>query len=412
MGCARVVQGARGRARAEGDHVNKGVSSQSVTSSDHVWRTERGSSAEGRRLVDYTAERLAALCRSAGFAAECENITRTYRNLVHPWGDVPLGKPSPWVSDISDDHTPVELSVAIADQRAEVRVLFEPQADVPTLRAFRAAGLDFHDRLEREYGADLTRFRLLQDLFLPETMAGPFAVWSSVVFAHGEAPTFKTYFNPQACGLRQAPALVAEALQRLGMPRAMSYLRETVLRRGPELDELKYFALDLSPAHQARVKVYARHHEATPEQLEAACSAARSYVRGEALEFAREMAGDEVMRARAPFTCSAFTSESGDARPASTTLYIPVCAYARDDAAVRQRVRAYMLQRDIDPGLYESIVDGYANRPLDAGVGMQAWFAIRRHHGQARFTVYLATESHRVHQPGTVPAPSERPQCL
>ncbi len=373
---------------------------------------QRHSATEGRRLVDYTAERLAALCSSAGFSSEREKLLGTYRSLLKPWGDMPLGKRSEWVSEISDDNTPVEFSVAIEGRRAEVRVLFEPHADTPTLHAFRDAGLNLHERLEREYQADLTRFRLLEDLFLPETMTGSFAVWSSAVFARGAAPMFKTYFNPQALGIRQAPALLEEAFRRLGMQQAVPYLRETVLRRGPYKDELKYFALDLTSTRQARVKVYARHHDSTPKELEFACSAARCYVPGEALEFARKMSNGERMQARAPFTCSAFTGESDDPRPAATTLYVPVCAYARDDAAVRRRVREYMLEKDIDPGVYESIIDGFANRPLDTGVGMQSWFAIRRYHGTTRFTVYLATEANRVHAPNTVPAPSHPPHAI
>jgi hypothetical protein len=264
----------------------------------------------------------------------------------------------------------------------------------------------FHDRLESEFGACLERYRSIEDLFLPEEMQGPFALWSSVVFRAGRAPEFKTYFNPQARGRGQADSLVQEALLRLDMPYAWPALRESVLRRGAELDELKYFALDLSAEPHARVKIYVRHHLATPGDLETASSAAMSYVEGEALHFARAMrGGDRFFYARSPFTCSAYTSEQHE-RPVATTVYIPVCAFATDDAAVKRRIREYMLEEGLDPSQYERIVDGFANRPLEAGVGMQAWFALRRYRGKARFTVYLATEANHVHQPGTVPAPA------
>jgi hypothetical protein len=206
-------------------------------------------------------------------------------------------------------------------------------------------------------------------------------------------------------GRHEAQRLVEKALERLGMRDALQSLRDTGLRRG-ERDEIKYFALDLSSDTSARVKIYVRHHDATALDLEVAASAAASYVPGETLGFVRAMrGGDERLHVRAPFTCSAFTEGHG-ARPAATTVYVPVCAYANDDAAVRERIRAYMVERDIDTRGYESLVDGYANRPLDAGVGMQAWFAVRKHHGETRFTVYLATEANRVHAPGTVPAPT------
>ena len=115
--------------------------------------------------------------------------------------------------------------------------------------------------------------------------------------------------------------------------------------------------------------------------------------------------GDAPLHERAAFTCHAFVA-GFDNRPAAATTYVPVCAYARDDAAVRARVVDYMRDTGLDPSLYQSICDGYANRPLFAGVGMQSWVARRRHEGSVRLTVYLATEAMRVHTPGIVPAPT------
>jgi hypothetical protein len=313
---------------------------------------------------------------------------------------------SPWVSEVSDDNTPIEFSVAIAGDHVEVRVLFEPQAEEPTLPAYRAAGLALHERLEREFRADLTRFRLVRDLFLPEDMQGPFAVWCSAVFSAGRAPFFKAYFNPQARGPELAHSLVEQGLQRLGLDGTWATLIRGSLARGPHADELKYFALDLTGDPEARVKVYVRHHGATPEDLESACDASRHFVPGEALAFARAMrAGSDRLGVRAPFTCSAFTGNA-DARPTSTTLYIPVCAYARDDAAVQRRVHDYLVASHIDPTRYDSMVKGFANRPLEQGVGMQSWVALRRNDEGVRITVYFGTEANRVHSPGVVPAPT------
>jgi hypothetical protein len=64
------------------------------------------------------------------------------------------------------------------------------------------------------------------------------------------------------------------------------------------------------------------------------------------------------------------------------------------------------MEKGLDPWLYNSIIHGFANRPLDTGVGMQSWIALRRFQGHARFTVYLGTEANRVHAPGVVPAPT------
>jgi Tryptophan dimethylallyltransferase len=359
------------------------------------------------RLTDFAAVRFKDLCTGAGFGAETEATVSTLRGLLSACGEVPVGgTSSEWVSEISDDNTPIEFSVAIADGKAEVRALFEPEGEEPTISAYRAAGIAFNQRLEREFGASLRRFRDVQDLFLPETMQGPFAVWSSVVFAPKRPPVFKAYFNPNAQGADHAHDLVEEALSRLGLGSAWQSLSEHILARGAKLDELKYFALDLTDEAQARVKIYVRHHAVSPEELEFASAPAHSYVPGETLAFVRAMRGGRTrLHARAAFTCSSFVGDSGD-RPAATTVYVPVCAYARDDAQVRERVRDYLVEQGGDPSLYDSILATYANRPLDSGVGMQSWAALRRHDGQIRLTVYLATEAKRIYAPGEVPAPT------
>ncbi len=360
----------------------------------------------GGRLIDYASTRLGMLCKAAGFGDESENVTRTFESLISPWAERSRTEHGEWASEISDDNTPVEFSVAIADSGVDVRVLFEPQADRPVLADYRAAGLAFQERLEREFGASLDRYRQLQDLFLPEDMHGPFAIWSSAVFSRRRPPAFKAYLNPQARGPEHAAELVQQGLERLGFSAAWQNLSETVLRRGSELDELKYFALDLTDDAETRVKVYVRHHSATAEDLECASSIAESYAEGEALEFVREMRGSgERLNERAPFTCSSFVGRKIE-RPVATTVYVPVCAYARDDAAVLERVRRYMRRQGFDSSLYESIVNGFANRPLAEGVGMQSWIALRRFGASARMTVYLATEAQRVHRPGTIPAPT------
>lgn len=360
-------------------------------------------------LGEYAAGRLKALCLVAGFGAGADRAARTFRDLIAPWGDDARGKSTGWLSEISDDNTPIEFSVAIADGSIEVRALFEAQGEEPTLSSYRKAGLALTERLEHDYGADLSRLRRLKDLFLPETMRGPFAIWHSVVFSRTHGASFKAYLSPQAHGRARATDLVREGLERLGLGHAWPSLAKSTLRRGPVLDELKYFALDLTSDTQARVKIYVRHHESTPEDLEAAASAAATYVPSEARDFARAMrGGDERLTVRAPFSCSSFVGAT-ESRPASTTVYVPVCAYARDDQAVQNRVREYMTSRGADPAPYIAILHGFANRPLDSGVGMQSWMAFRRYAGVARLTVYLASEANRIYPPGEVPAPTELP---
>jgi DMATS type aromatic prenyltransferase len=337
--------------------------------------------------------------------ANADTVLATFQKLVGPWGDRPPSNPH-WHSEISDDNTPVEFSLTLEGEHAEVRALFEPQGAEPTVASYRSAALKMHDRLERDFGANLSRFHLVKDLFAPPGMRGPFAIWNAVVFKPGQRDAFKTYFNPQASGPAQAAAVVDEALCRLGFPTAWSQLSNTAASRGPLLDELKYFALDLSDAEEARVKVYVRHHGASPDDLERACSAAEGYVPGEALGFASAVTnGRSQFDERAAFTCAAFVQ--GTDQPVATTLYVPVCAYSANDLEVRRRVGAYLSKLGLSPEAYYRIVDGYADRDLDAGVGMQSWVALRRYRGRLRLTVYLGTEANCVYAPDSVPAATE-----
>ena len=359
-------------------------------------------------FVEGLARRLASLCASTGLSQETTSAADgVLRNLIVPWSrveDFARQSNDGWISEISDDNTPIEFSVTLSPAGSEVRVLFEPQGEAPTLAAHRASALRMHELLAERYAADLSRFRLVQDLFTPPEMQGPFALWSAVVFSDGKAPSFKAYFNPQARGVGGAVALVDEGLRRLGLTRAWRHLAATMARRGPYRDELKYFALDLSASEQARVKVYVRHHDATPEDLESAAAAAPASTPGEAQDFARAMGGGERrFKERATFTCAAFVSGRDDS-PSATTQYVPVCAYALDDLEVEERVSSYLRARGMDDAPYRRMLNAFANRQLDSGVGLQSWVAFRRYQGVPRLTVYLGTETRRVFPAGSVPA--------
>jgi DMATS type aromatic prenyltransferase len=357
-------------------------------------------------LADHVGRRLATLCDLCDFGQDGKRVVDTFRELVAPWADRSVGLSSPWRSEIADDHTPIELSVTFADGEPQVRILFEPQGAEPTLSSYREAALALHRSLAQRFDVDLSRFELVRELFLPERAEGAFALWSSVVFSRGKPPSFKAYFNPQAAGRHQAPALVEEALCRLGLRRAWPAVARYATCRGPRLDELKYFSLDLSRDEHARVKVYVQHHGVSAAELEHACLGSAEMCRGQALAFVRAMrGGDEAMRVRSPFTCHAFVAER-DERAAAVTVYVPVAAYARDDDAIRARVADYLASARLDPQTYETMLRGYADRPLSDGIGLQSWVALRRYQGSTRITVYLATEATHVFAPGSVPAPT------
>src|ERR1700753_104081 len=101
------------------------------------------------RLVDHAAGRFRTLCEGARFGSDTEATVATLRRLISVCGDHPIGSaPTEWVSEISDDNTPIEFSVAIAGEGIEVRVLFEPEGARPTVASYREAGIGVNQHLE------------------------------------------------------------------------------------------------------------------------------------------------------------------------------------------------------------------------------------------------------------------------
>lgn len=323
---------------------------------------------------------------------------------MHPWGALPVGETGGWISDIADDHSPVEFSLVLSESGPEVRVMIEALGG-PSMLGQKQAALALTGRIAAQPGVDLSRFERIAELFLPaEFLGGKFALWHSFCFFPKGNPTFKAYFNPQARGRDRAPELVQEALRQLGFPRAWPLLAGAAAARGPERDELKYFALDLTDDPLARAKVYFLHHHATPAELATACHTAQHPDPADVHRFATAMAaGAKALSSRPPYTCHCFLDGDGD-RPREFNLYVPACAYAADDQVLSERVAEYLRTQGINPAPYERALSRFAHRPLSAGLGLHSYVATSRRRGARRLTVYLSPELNHVFPRGSVPA--------
>ncbi|HLK38986.1 MAG TPA: tryptophan dimethylallyltransferase family protein [Polyangiaceae bacterium] len=345
------------------------------------------------------SDRLRALCQSIGFDPRAP--VALFERMVSPWGYRPRSMPPGWPSEVGDDHTPFEFSLAVG-ATPELRVMVEPLADVPSLRSNASAALGLLDSLSQDFDVDLGRLRRISDLFLPSMPRGTFALWVAAEFGAGKTPHFKAYLNPFAQGTDLAPGLIEEALMRLGFTNTWPFIARVLTKRGHDLDELMYLSLDLSRSGQSRVKVYARHRRCTVAELEATAAGSPSYQVGDVTRFLQTVAPDRaVFDGRAPFTCYAFVQETAE-RPAAVTTHFPINGYAKDDDVVRSRVIAYLEQMGLPTQAYQSALAAFANRPLEAGIGIQSYVSIRRHHGKPRLTVYLPVEAYH---PGTVAKP-------
>ena len=345
-----------------------------------------------RTFRELGQERLGALCSALGMQSCQPTASALFDDFLAGWGDRRIGTTPGWRSDVTDDHTPFEFSVALEEGRPELRFLVEVQTEpVTDLQRSWDAGLRASEDLRRKHGVSLERLHCIADLFAPQDPAASFSLWHAVCLAVGEAPEFKVYLNPRSRGLDQAATVVREALHRLGFDAAWEFLNQRVLR-GPE-DQILYFSLDLASHDDVRVKLYVAHANATAEGLETLLtSVGGGFLPGEAAEFCQAVAAREgPYRERAPLTCYAFTPRSR-ALPGGVTLYLPVRTFVDHDQMAVERITDWL--DDAERPLWSSAVAAVAARPLDAGRGLVQWASLKRRHGRRRVTFYLAPEAY------------------
>jgi DMATS type aromatic prenyltransferase len=349
-------------------------------------------------LRDREVERLADVSRVLGFdEAATRSMREVFLALSESWGQLPAGGTPSWPSDVCDDHSPYEISVAIDERGPQLRVLVEPMDAPPSFSASLAAGMRLRKKLEQnpvqDLGVDFSRLRTLEGLLLPpEIKGGRFAAWYAVAFDRERPPILKGYFNLGVHGPARAPQVAEEALHRLGFHNAWPLMAEILGRREVGAEEVVYFALDLSPVEGARAKLYFRHHAPTAAFLEEVSSVARYHQPGLVAEFCRQFAGGEEgpYGGKGAVTCFSFTDPS-DARPTTATSYIPVTHHARDDEEIRGRITRYLQAHGLDTAPYLRTLEAYARRPLEADTGMHTYVAVRWK-GKPRVTVYFSPE--------------------
>ena len=240
----------------------------------------------------------------------------------------------------------------------------------------------------------LDRLKAIEHLFAPTDPRAKFSIWHAVSLRADTAPEFKIYLNPQAQGRGSSGNIVARTLSLLGFPNAV------VPRSERSLDEIKYISLDMSNRPDARIKLYAAHHDATVSDIEAALRPASYYVRGEATDFCLHMAGQEGPYTELPVqTCLAYAANREE--PLMGTVHFPVRSYAPNDEIVRDRILEYLGEPTAQ--LYRKALESFSNRPLNEGVGMQTYASLRQQEGGSRMTVYLSPELYSIDDASEMP---------
>lgn len=321
----------------------------------------------------------------------------TFRLLIHPWGDQPMSARPEWPSDITDDHSPFEVSLSMEGESCDLRVLVEAQGPQMAVdRGWRHA-LALTDALNAEPGVSLDRFRTVQHLFEPDPrVESRFGLWHAAVVPPEGPVLYKLYLNPQVLGSANAPGLVREALEKLNVDQGWEAVQQ-LMAVDATGNELLYFALDLADTPRARVKVYVAHHGIQASVLNKQLSLFSNYYPGHANRLIHQLADhDGPFKERPVLTCLGF---SGSQAEPEVTLHFPIRCYADNDASVVGRLeRVLGLERGRRA---RQAIEAYAQRPLEAGRGLITYISIRPSHegSDTRTVIYLSPEAYEVSQP-------------
>ncbi|KAK4870591.1 hypothetical protein LT330_004939 [Penicillium expansum] len=306
---------------------------------------------------------------------------------------------SAWVSDVSNDHSPFEYSLALSQETgaSELRFLIEAQPEENSIAALQESTSRLTDNIATEYGPTkvaLDRLNLVQDLFLPSDAEGNLASWHSFATSN-TLEKWKIYLNPLASGRENAFNVTREALGRLGLARSWKLLESIMTSDNYPI----YFSLGLSPnPEDAEVKVYVAHRGASATQI------AEKHVKMDpnssvhAIElFYSIMAGGSLgpYRGKPGLSCFHFKNED-PSRPAARTVLYPMDSYVANDAEAQERIETYMdaisapqLYRE----RYRNAISAVQRRPLETGRGIHSWVSMKEKlNGKRSNTFYLSAE--------------------
>ncbi|NIH88370.1 tryptophan dimethylallyltransferase family protein [Amycolatopsis granulosa] len=357
-------------------------------------------------LFDHASRQLGELCDVAGLPPDDGRSLDVLRDLLDAAGRRPLGEPPLWPSDVADDATPVEFSLAFDEggNRA-VRILGETLPERPGPVANIEAAKRFLNRMAQRFDLSMDRFRAVEDLFLSEAPQGKFALWFSVILRPGRPPALKVYFNPQVRGRCAAPGLVEEALRRLGLTDAHDTVARHATLRG-EADQLSFFALDLDDGPLSRVKLYISHDSADAATVERAARAVEGADPLAVREFLATVGGGTGPYTGRPLVSSYSFVEAYGGRPGNYSLYLPIRDYVPDDAVARDRVLAHFRRAGLPAGELDRAIRAVTSRPAADGVGLIAHVSLRLGGFGSGATVYLSSEAYAVSPPRRVGAAS------
>ncbi|MBR0692006.1 isopentenyl-diphosphate Delta-isomerase [Bradyrhizobium lablabi] len=294
--------------------------------------TDVNSATAVRSFGDFLAEQWGLLCRINRFADnEIDSLNAELRELLHPWGNNPIGHYCQYPSFVSDDGFPAEFSLSWRASGPEVRILFESLSSDLSARGAQDAGRLLTRRLASRAGVDINRYLAVEELFTTDApLLGRPTIWHSMAKQPGRSsPRYKVYLNPQSQGLHRTLPVVSEAMARIGMSTAWRSVAERYAELEAGGHKIEFFALDLEKPEIARAKVYFRHHSIALNELDTVASLARGHDSGRASHAYNACYDKESLIVNEPMTCLAF--RTGSNCPEEANVYLRLNGAGRPD---------------------------------------------------------------------------------
>ncbi|POX43249.1 hypothetical protein C3486_01510 [Streptomyces sp. Ru73] len=311
--------------------------------------------------------------------------------MFSPWGRREITERPEWYSDVCADGSPIEFSAAFSADSVEIRVLVEAVPDEPDTRAAQRSAAEALHGLTRGCGAAGERLAAVWDLFLPDEQPTGFAVMYAGIFAASGAPEFKVYLNPTANTRMTGAARVREAMDRLGFGKGWEAVR-AYARRGFDLDRIVYFGLDLLDGPESRIKVYFRHYDIAPAELDARMEVSDEHEAGHLSALCRQLTGRPGNLREQPLVSNLTFTAAGGHIPVSATVYVPLWLYAESDRIIRDRISAVMAELGLPDDRYRELLSRVARRPLSDGRGIHTYASARVQRGRPRMSTYWSSE--------------------
>lgn len=242
--------------------------------------------------------------------------------------------------------------------------------------------------------------RRVEDLLFPPVMDARFALWCAMDLRQDLPAGVKVYANPQAHGRERSAQVTEEALDRFGFGGAWPALRERAMPRGPDRDEILFFALDLGSWHTPRVKVYVAHHDITAAEAHTVSHLPPGEPAERVGEFCGVVAGDAEHFVHRPLVSCLSYTERDRTRPSGYTVHVPVRDPTPDDEVARDRATAVLRRHGMDPGAVDSAWAAMTSRRPRDGVGLIAYVSLVQSTWQPpRVNVYFSPEAYAVRPP-------------